>query len=49
MPFKMFGMVMPRETILMTSVSASTAQMPETFSGGICADSVLNRPGSLRA
>ena len=29
----MFAVVMPRDTMLMTSVSASTAQMPDTFSG----------------
>ena len=29
----MFGVVMPRETMLMTSVSASTAQIDEHVSG----------------
>ena len=33
MPFRMFAVEIPRDTMLMTSVSASTAQMPETFSG----------------
>src|SRR5450759_2493564 len=33
MPFRMFGVVMPRETMLITSVSASTAQMLLTTSG----------------
>jgi hypothetical protein len=33
MPRRMFDSFTPRETMLMTSVSASTAQIPETFSG----------------
>jgi hypothetical protein len=33
MPLRMLGAVMPRETMLMTSVSASTAQMLDTTSG----------------
>lgn len=33
MPFRMSGVAMPRETMLMTSVSASTAQIELTFSG----------------
>src|SRR5450631_729629 len=33
MPFRIFGVVMPRETMLITSVSASTAQMLLTTSG----------------
>ena len=33
MPFRMFAAEMPRETMLMTSVSARTAQIEDTFSG----------------
>ena len=33
MPLRMFAAEMPRETMLMTSVSASTAQIELTFSG----------------
>src|SRR6266508_2913141 len=33
MPFRMFDAVMPRDTMLMTSVSANTAQMLDTTSG----------------
>ena len=33
MPFRMSAVAMPRETMLMTSVSASTAQIELTFSG----------------
>ena len=33
MPLRMSAVLMPRETMLMTSVSARTAQMLETFSG----------------
>ena len=41
MPLRMFAAEMPRETMLMTSVSASTAQMPLTFSGvAPCCESV---------
>ena len=40
-PLRMFGAVIPRDTMLMTSVSASTAQMLETISGlSACLDRV---------
>jgi hypothetical protein len=33
MPFRMSGVAIPRDTMLITSVSASTAQIELTFSG----------------
>ena len=40
MPLRMLGVEMPRETMLMTSVSASTAQIDEHVSGlSACSES----------